>query len=256
MRNFSALRFDAGEILAQSGNRLLFVGAQAIIVFSGATLLLLSYVLSLFLSTLGSFWGAFLAEAVAVLVLLILFTCILSPLCYGFFFMAKRAVEGKRCEITDLFYAFRSGCCYLRSVLALAGTVLAGAVSLALLMLLEALTPQLLGVVTPFVPFSLIGILVWWALASLFYTRTYAVISSEDLARPRISTRVSRSIRFWGGFLPWILLGILSVGVLLILDVIPRMVIARVLDCKELCPMEDSGIPEYEFYEYPYSDEG
>ena len=59
----------------------------------------------------------------------------------------------------------------------------------------------------------------------------YAVAMTTNIVAPPCVSRIGGGIRLVWFFTPWLLLGFVSIGLLLVLDVFPRMLLTYFCDC-------------------------
>lgn len=234
---FRETRRQAGEILSQKSNRLKLIEG-------------LLFCLTFFI------FGALLEQTclqianlpgsdermqwAAVILAKILFwgsqIFVTAPLVIGLLQMAQRMARGEEAFLADLFLPFRSGNAYSCALTALLPFferfLLLFALPDLLFGIFELLFGKslLLSAIETVVLFLLA--VAWLLLALRGFVRLCFLLSWKMPLRA--ARRANRQIagtsfvgggRFWLGFLPWILLGFLTVGILLIADVIPRMMI-------------------------------
>lgn len=232
---FLLLRLEAGEVLAQNANRLKLTEAIMIAV---TPLLLYSVLISTYsiavlpmLDPASAPLSASLWE-VGFAVLLGLLTVLFSlPLSVGVLWMASDMEAGKECELRDVFRAFSSPAYYRRAV-AISWSVfwrvllLIGAESI--LASVFALLPSLFLVWILQALLMTVTLLLWGVLMLPAFFKVYFITDSVDFGmreRMRASAR-TLGFRYWQGFLPWLLLSLLTFCILLLADVLPRMLIA------------------------------
>ena len=216
-------RCAADEILATGANRLLLIEAILIVCVFVSLFISLQTATALLLNTLteSELLSSLLVTATSLLyfVLGIFFAL---PVVLGLFRFAKQMQAGESPVLMDLFYYLSNGKRYRQG---LRITRLAS-----IKILLAILT---VNTVNFFCPIAwLCGILtsvviilsIIWLLFP--YSKLNALLKGED--KP---VRRRGGLRLVWFFLPWILLGLVSIGLLLVLDVIPRMMLTYFCDC-------------------------
>lgn len=247
----ACLRVDARALLAKNGNRLLLIEAQSILLLSLTAVLLLDYTRSLVLLLFSEAnWMLDVLETVYLAVFLLLCGAFLLPLGFGLFYMAKRMVDGKTCTLSDLFFAFRSRNAYVRAVWGTHDAFFILALVTLVLQVTDALAPSLLADPRVLALALLLSLLLFVLLSSFSYTRVYDALCDVDLVRPTPWRRARRAWRLWGTYLPRILLGFLTVGLTLVFDVIPQMLLAQAIDCADACYPVDDDVSEDEYVSF------
>lgn len=246
--DFSEVRREAGEILSRDGNRLCLI--EAVIVLLMPLLLDCGMYSILFggwfplLVGEGSFavWLGYLGYWAAVL-LIGLFLSL--PLAVGLLRMACRMERGETVSLADLFQPFSSAKEYGVAL------SLSFRLFLRLLLLIASvdLTMTVFGVLSqghllPMLICALLvvsEILLWIAWTASRFPTAALVFSCgmpvrEARARCRRQAKPFRrgSLRWMLCFLPWILLSALTVFVLFLADVLPRMMISYFRYCRKL----------------------
>ena len=245
--SFRQLREEAGIVLSRSSNRLKLIEAILIclipllpnqLLFSVYEIVTARSLLPQWLP-LPLFTGLF---AGAVILLNLLFTL---PLLTGLLEMAAKMERGKFTSLADLFVAFSSGKCYGRALLISLDTglriVLFGLLIFGAHRLCFTVLPGGILWGTLFTLLVILAAFVWLLVIARRSMRPFFIFSEEcSLRQSRKSARrMSRAAfrnffhRFFG-FLPWILLSFLTVCILLLADVLPRMLIAYFRACRQL----------------------
>lgn len=244
----ACLRADARALLAKNGNRLLLIEAQSILLLALAAMLFLDYTLSLVLLLFSEAnWAVDVLETVYIAVRLVIWGAFLLPLGFGLFYMAKRMVEGRSCTLLDLFFAFRSRHAFVRAVWGTQDAFFILALASLALQVTDELAPSLLADPRVLALALLLSLLFFVLLSSFSYTRVYDALCDFDLVRPTPWRRACRAWRLWGAYLPRILLGFLTVGLTLIADAIPQMLLAQAIDCADACTPVDCDVSEDEY---------
>ncbi|MBQ8309807.1 MAG: hypothetical protein IJX80_02195, partial [Clostridia bacterium] len=168
-----------------------------------------------------------------------------APTLFGLFRIAGKLAADEEAVLADLFYAFSDRHVYARALatvrgLLFRGTIVWFACEITYLLFVYALPPTLPNAVLCGL---LIGIEILCGLVWLLcrYPYLWATIRFEDMplpdaydrAREHVSSPLFRGWRFTFGFVPWLLLGFFTVGILWIADTLPRMLVAYFVDCEE-----------------------
>ncbi|MBQ9132711.1 MAG: hypothetical protein IJX62_09635 [Clostridia bacterium] len=235
-------RHDAAQVLARRGNRLLMIECWMVVLLSVLLYQTLSN-LSELVGMTGA-WGVALLFAFALSAALTLFFVL--PLFLGMLGMAAGIVNGQEMCLAELFAPFASGRAYRRAL----GLSFALLWRGTLLFLVVACTYGLFVALTPgsWLGGLLCGVLILAELTVglLLCLRSFSMIAlayqypQQPLREIRRRTAILRraypsaGIRFFSGFLPWILLGLLTVGILLLADVLPRMCVAYFQYCNQM----------------------
>ena len=243
--NIRALRTAAGALLSRGKNRVTMILAQAVLMLAVVLCLMLFYAFSL-LSYLMQITPTVIA-AFAVLhgfTFSVAHLFLICPLIYGLFYMARRVVQTGEVELYDLFYAFGSRRRLLCAVHAMLPVGLAGILLVSAAEVLGSLqaTQALVAAMLPLaIPLAVVTVLLVCAFS---YPRIYCALCDCDLFVPTARRGARFFLRLLGAYAPWLLLGVLTVGVLWIADVFPRMMISYVIDCEDACVPIDEDIPE------------
>ncbi len=240
MRSAAKLRARAGELLSHGGNRLLLIEAQSILLLLFSVYLMLSYSFSFFAITLlDELWIRVTVDFLFGLLLAAFAICLVLPLFFGLFFMAWRMACGEACTLSYLFVAFGDRSAYVRAIwgmrfLIVVGMLLSiGASALEFLFFADA-PSAFWDAVTP-----ILCLVFACLLSAPFYLHVYEALTERERGSITPARRIRRAARFGGIFFPWLLLGLLTVGVLLIADVFPRMLIFYALDGSDACGAND-----------------
>ena len=250
--DFRDARERAGEILSRKSNRLKLIEGLVLCVMP----VLLTIVLSALLGEIrrvGSWGGP--ANWIAALcfnVFSALFHLFLTiPLTVGLIGMAERIAEGESVSLVEIFEPFSSERAYRRAF----GVAFRLFWTVGLLALAVSMTVSLLpafgkgwGIVFLTAVLAVGEIILWL----VFVMRRFATVSFVFLRRTSFHDAKKATARMAGyyrnggivwilNFLPWILLGFLTVGILLLADVLPRMCISYHLYCKELIENANSS---------------
>lgn len=239
----------AGDALARDGRRLLLVEAIVVACVMVGVFVMLYQVFSVH----GSLFPMTEAEILLFYTVYYLLVCALVlfvtlPLLLGLLRLSGKVEEDETPVLAELFYYFSSGRLYRRALsLSFGGfwrmlcVVLAAAATCGATVYFfpgELLAGFLCGVAV------LIEILVWLMLVLRRFA-TFAVAFYDEVplrearAVARTLARCDRfgGLRFFFACLPRILLGLLTFGVYLLWDVLPRMGVAYFSYCKQLNDM-------------------
>lgn len=225
------LRRDVTAILARDGNRLRFVSAILIVATASLPYLLLLQLVGVLLSLDGvTDSGAALIGSGAAALLFFLTVFLTLPLASGLFYLAERMEEGEETVLADVFYAFsgraayrralRAGLCWalpLAVLIAVPQGMIAGLAGGAGNRILRLVLVALAAVAADFLLF----VLLLGGFGRIFKT----------FRRDRGQSCTGRSARrvglwYWGNFLPYLILSVLSLLIYLLADVLPRMLIS------------------------------
>lgn len=240
------LRSRAGEILSERGNRLLLIEALAVSLVFFALYSSLAYacaaVTLIAPESMELTFGVTVAHALLTVLLTFLFA---APTLLGLFRIAGKMAVGEEAVLADLFFAFSSRQAYARAIATVRGILLRGAV---VWFVCELTYLAFAYTVAPTLPNAILcGILIGMevlgglALLLLRYPLIFASLRFEELPLPEAYVRakeqtrfpLARGWRFVFGFLPHLLVGVLTLGILWIADTLPRMLIAYFVDCEE-----------------------
>ena len=251
--DFRDTREQAGEILSQKSNRLKLIEGFVLCVMP----VLLTIVLAALLDEIQrvASWGDT-AKLIAVIcfnVFSAVFHLFLTvPLTVGLIGMAERIAEGEYVSLVEIFEPFSSGESYRRAF----GVAFRLFWTVGLLVLAVSLTvgffPAIgkgFGIALLTAIFAVAEIILWL----VFAMRRFATVSFVFLRRTSFRKAKKATARMAGysrnggivwllNFLPWTLLGFLTVGILLLADVLPRMCISYHLYCKKL--IENANLSE------------
>lgn len=226
-------RREADAILATGANRLLLIEAILIVCVFVALFISLYSATALLMSALheNEILSSLLPYALSFSCLL-LGVFLVLPVVLGLFRLAEQMQAGKTPVLMDLFYFLSTRERYLQG---LRITRLASIKIMLMVLIVDTLNilwstqiPDtsafrlLGGAVTAFVIF----LFVVWMLFP--YSELYSLLRQTSEERP---LRLGGGLRLVWFFLPWLLLGLVSIGLLLVLDVFPRMLLTYFCDC-------------------------
>lgn len=240
--NMTLLRQEAGEVLARDANRLRLIEAVLIC----ATSLLLYFTAAAawqtaVLPTLAQdadhlrllwygagFWGF-------LLLLTLFFT---FPLFTGLLWMAAGMEAGEEIFLPDVFYAFTGGEAYRKALRISFGVLwklcLFGLIEGGIYRLFFWLGKGSVGVLLCSVPVLFLAAAGLLYLFAGSFVRTYTELCAPAGGARMRSYARSVGISYWFGFLPWLVLSLLTFCILLLADVLPRMLISYFRLCRKL----------------------
>lgn len=249
--DFASAYREAGQILGSNGNRLLLIEA---ILISLLTVLLYVFLCDTYVILLG-YWmyGTDLWLSVVLSVLLGVLISLLTlfftiPLLIGLFGLAGDVEQGRACVLADLFSPFSSAKTYRRALALSWGafwrlglTVLAVSLTchVGVLFFEGSLLAGLICGVAVAVEI-LVGL---WLCGKCFSSLSVAHSSDVPIKDAREYAKgIWRMCRTGGAIfvlnlLPRILLGLLTLGVLLLWDTLPRMLVAYFRYCRYMNEM-------------------
>lgn len=252
--DFRVARVSAGEVLSKKSNRLKLI--------EGIVLCLMPVLFTVLLGNVFNSVANLTVSDVAYAVIAICFLCVSAllqlfftvPLVVGLLGMAARMAEGEYVSLVDLFEPFSSGTRYRKAF----AVSLRLFWTLGLLILVVSLTTGLYraiggGRILPAILAALLSVaevVLWIVFVFLrrFATLSFVFSRRMPLRKARRATRKMAGRSQKGGviwslcFLPWVLLGLLTFGILLLADVLPRMCISYYLYCNQLT--ENGNLPE------------
>ncbi len=244
-RSFSLVHREAGQILSRRGNRLLLIEAWMV-------LLVMLPLYSLVGSVIWAIPQEWIGNESAALVRWAFYGCFLLafslfatlPLFVGLLGMAERMERDEETVLADLFLPFSSRRRYVRALRISFGILWRG-----ILAILPAIVT--VTVVTRFANGNTLAALICAALVLAeialgvvlwlrHFFAPYADISNMDGIPPRHPQDASalrqtawrEGARFWFGYLPHIVLGVLTVGIYLFAETLPRMCVAYFRRCR------------------------
>ena len=216
-------RANADAILARGANRLLLIEAILIVCVFVALFISLESATALLLTTLTE--NELLSSLLPALTSLIYFVLgifFAAPVVLGLFRLAEQMQAGEDPVLLDLFYYLSNRKRYAQGLRA----TWLGSLKVVLMILIV----DTVNILCPLAWLS--GILkalviLLFTLWMLFpYSKLYSRLRTTD--KP---ARIGGGLRLVWFFLPWLLLGLVSIGLLLVLDVFPRMLLTYFCDC-------------------------
>ena len=235
--DFAQLRMESGAALATNGNRLTLILAcmiatSPLMLYTSALSLLRLGVLPLLPNAqpMGFFMGA--------VIVLLLSQFITLPLWAGLLRVASQMEQGQDADLTQLFYAFCNGSNY-KAAQGIAFSILWRLSLLALLeglavIFIQRLFAETVGVILWGVPLYLAVFAVWFLIAIRGFFIPYLAWKDSETSLRVSPYSASVGRHYWLGFFPWIVLSLLTFGVLLLADTLPRMLIAYFRLCNKL----------------------
>ena len=233
-------RKNADAILATGANRLLLIEAILIVCVFAAMFTAFYSALSLLLSAvLGG--NTTLSPLLSYAVLLIYLVAVIffaAPVVLGLFRLTERMQAGDTPVLADLFYFLSSRKRYLRGLrITWIGSLKLVTAIVAVDAIHTFLNNQLADIPS-FRPFGVLAIaliIFLYVLWMLFpYSKLYCMLKQGDapLDKDAYLRAPHGGLRLLCFFLPWLLLGFVSIGLLLVLDVLPRMLLTYFCDCE------------------------
>lgn len=243
--NFALLRRESGEVLAQNANRLKLM--EAVMVCLTPLLLyttLFSTWQAVVLPLLNKFLlpvGVLLAELGLWMIVTALTLFFTLPLFTGLLFLASRMEAGEEAYLPEVFRAFGSRSAY-RKALRISASLfwklaLLAAAETAIFLFFQALGDGSALAILLGIPF-MIGaaiLLVYWFCGG--FLRTYFVLCIQNSAGRMCPHARPVGFSYWMGFMPWLVLSLMTFCILLLADVLPRMLIAYFRLCRKLDEM-------------------
>ena len=222
-RHLLEARANADAILARGANRLLLIEAILIVCVFVALFISLESATALLLTTLTE--NELLSSLLPALTSLIYFVLgifFAAPVVLGLFRLAERMQAGEDPVLLDLFYFLSNSRRYAQGLRA----TWLGSLKVVLMVLI-------VDTVNILCPLAWLGgilkalVILLFTLWMLFpYSKLYSRLRTTD--KP---ARIGGGLRLVWFFLPWLLLGLVSIGLLLVLDVLPRMLLTYFCDC-------------------------
>lgn len=222
-RRLLEARAKADAILARGANRLLLIEAILIVCVFVALFISLESATALLLTTLTeNELLSSLLPAVTSLIYFVLGIFFAAPVVLGLFRLAERMQAGEDPVLLDLFYYLSSRERYVQGL----RVTWLGSLKVVLMILIV----DTVNILCPLAWLS--GILK--ALVILLFTLWMLLPYSKLYSRLRTTdkpARIGGGLRLVWFFFPWLLLGLVSIGLLLVLDVFPRMLLTYFCDC-------------------------
>ena len=217
-------RCDADAILARGANRLLLIEAILIVCVFVALFISLESATALLITTLSQ-ENELLSSLLHYTTLGIGFVLgifFAAPVLLGLFRLAEQMQAGEDSVLLDLFYFLSNRKRYAQGLRA----TWLGSLKVVLMVLI-------VDTVNILCPLAWLGgilkalVILLFTLWMLFpYSKLYSRLRTTD--KP---IRLGGGLRLVWFFFPWLLLGLVSIGLLLVLDVFPRMLLTYFCDC-------------------------
>lgn len=232
--NRAVLKEECGEILARDANRItLILGAM----ICCTPLMLFLMLSSVFEGVLIPMLGKTAQWAYAVLPSLLMLFFVL-PLWSGLLFMASEMEAQRRAYLSDVFWSFSGGKAYFTALRCSWGIFWRVGI---LWGVWQAVTEWLFGLgngtlLLPLlgaVPLLLLSVL-WIRFALRGFFGVYRALnrpSGSERMRPYAR---SLGLSYLRMYFPWLLLSLLTVGILFLADILPRMLISYFRLCRKL----------------------
>ncbi len=237
-KRYANLRARAAEILSRDGNRLTLIWALVVCLLFVALYTMLGYCMA----ALSLLCDPAILVVFYVIAVYLVARLIVVPTLLGLFYIASRMTRGEETVVADLFHFLGTRSLYRYALRVTRPTVYL----LVAVILCVVLT---VAVFTAFVPFALLWLfvcaltvaveIVGFALLLCRFYPMAAVAGRGEFAKAEFKQELRhvcphparRGLRFFVSFLGWLLLGLLTVGLLWIADTLPRMLVAYSLDC-------------------------
>ena len=257
--DFSKAWRAAGVQLADSGNRLVLIGALVILLPTALPYFMLSSVrdaLILLLYEHSPASGALPIMLPYTLLLLLYTLLFVFPLIVGFFRMCHRTAQAQTVTLSDVFVCFEGRASYRHSLSLSFALVWRLALLTAVAVVTCDLLVQYLGndVVASLVCGLAVLVEVLIGLALILRRFPIWAIALDRQISCTAARRTVKQIRrhartggilFFLNMVPRILLGLLTFGIFLIWEVLPRMCVAYFLYCNNLSENIDHQSEEY-----------
>lgn len=245
-REFADLRRESGAILSQNGNRLTLMLALIFCLFSLGLYFVIGYAFSACLWLLEENESALVCLSLGAQAVLYLFVRLLAvPLLSGLVRIADCMRRGESVSLTALFYGFSTYTRYRRTLRLTRclmwlgyGTALLAAGTYGLFASLPTVTLTTALLCALVIALEIVGavVLSFRAYPVLYWGVCRESLSMREVKREahrRIPSPTAAGARFLLGWIHWIALGILTLGVLLLADVLPRMLVSYCCDCAD-----------------------
>ena len=242
--NFPMLKRESGEILSRYANRLKLIEAILICATTVLLYVMLDQVYQLVLVPFvdadgadGGYQASYIAQIVYAVFRNALTLFFTLPLFTGALHMASRMEAGEEVFLNEIFHPFSSARAYGRALSASWSVfwrvfLLTAVEYLLFALFFVAFESTFPILCLPVVLLMLGALLIWIRFALGGFFCPYAVlVGNGERMRPYA---VSVGWHYWVGFAPQILLSLLTVGVLLLLDVLPRMLVSYFRVCRKL----------------------
>ncbi len=239
---FSRANREAGALLTQRNNRFLLMQAWILALLLLPLYVLLQNTCALLRQMADTSFGGWYALGVDLLwgVLVAAFTLFVTlPYLLGILHLAGGMVRGESLVLSDVFAPFASGRGYRRALGMSFGVfwrlwlvwMVADSTWYFLMWLLRDASFALAIAVPAVILEVLFGILLCLCSFPMLFLRMQGVGKPTTTEGWRAS---KAGVRFFLGYLPHLALGILTVGILLLSDALPRMCISYVCYCKQI----------------------
>ena len=238
-KHLTEARQNADAILATGANRLLLIEAILIVCVFAAMFSSIFSALSLLLSALlpNSDILSPLFSYTVLMIYLVGVIFFAAPVVLGLFRIAQQMQAGNSTVLADLFFFLNGGKRYRRALrITWIGSLKLVTVIAAVDAIDTFLRAQIGDTFPVLIGFGIALILFLYAVWMLFpYPKLHSLLKQSDAPLDKdayLHLPCGGGLQFVCFFLPWILLGLVSIGVLLVLDVIPRMLLTYFCDCE------------------------
>jgi len=234
--NFHVLWRESGEVLAEKSNRLTLILAIMVAVSPLPIYHALPAVGSALIEQLPGKEAIVYAITALFMFSLTLFFSL--PLLCGLPRMASEMEQGREVLLQDVFQAFSDRRSYRLSLRVsfsvLWRILLLCGVEIALFRFTFFLAKGTVTVLILGIPLSIGGFVLWFWIAMRGFLLTYFAYRTANKPERMQSYALSAATHYGMGFLPWIVLSLLTLGILFLADTLPRMLIAYFRLCNKL----------------------
>ncbi len=228
-------RMRAGDILAQKGTRLVLCESILLMLAQIMVYLIIYNVFSLIAMRVSDPDVATLLLIPCLILWIVLAHLITLPLLYSYFVLCKQAAMGKRIFLSELFLPFTSKENY-KTLLLYANSAFWHWILAFDVIVVTMVAKELINSVLPSLVW-IIPILFAVECVAFLFLNAFRFYALYELLFPEMQARGAfcASLRFWwSGGIWWVLLGLLTCGILLIADTLPRLSVAYIEYCEKL----------------------
>ena len=234
--DFSCLWRESGEVLSRGSNRLTMILAIMVAVTPLPVYQAMNAVRSILVSRLPEWGRLFYGGFVLLIMFFTLFFTL--PLLFGLLRMASEMEQGREASLQDVFGSFSDGRSYLGSLrvsFSLGWRILILCVAEVVATRFALSLPATRGVLLLLGALMVIGVFVlWYLFAARDFLRAYLTLRESDVPERMQPYARSLAVRYGLGAYPRVVLSLLTFGILLLADVLPRMLIAYFRLCNKL----------------------
>lgn len=234
--NFHRLWRESGEVLSQNSNRLTLMLAIMVALSPLPIYRALFAVRSALVMYLPERELMIRGGVVIAMLCLTLFFAL--PLAVGLLWLASETEQGRAAPLQDVFWAFSSGLTYRVSLgisfSAFWRILLLVGVETALYRLVFWLSGGAVAILMLGILLYLGAFVLWYLFAMRGFLQAFVALRTPSATARMQPYARSAALHYAMGFFPWTVLSLLTLGVLLLADVLPRMLIAYFRLCSEL----------------------